>query len=95
MTTNAGEKNAFGSSKEKYTKWIRLGNRQYNVTNFTHPGGAVMNYMEVSHANGSDAQHAFKQFHLRSARAEGILNVLPSKPYVPTTNVDDEAMLKD
>jgi len=95
MTTNPGEKYALGSSKENNTKWIRLGNKQYNVTNFTHPGGSVMNYMEVSHSNGSDAQHAFKQFHLRSARAKGILNVLPVKPYVPTTNLDDEAMLKD
>jgi len=94
MTNNAGEGYARGSSEKKNTKWIRLGNKQYNVTNFNHPGGSVMNYMEVSHANGSDAQHAFKQFHLRSARAEGILNVLPSKPYVLATN-DDEAMMKD
>lgn len=85
-----------GSSPGMNTKWIRMGDKQYNVTHFNHPGGSVMNYMEVSHADGSDAQHVFKQFHLRSLRAEGVLNVLPSKPYVVNKGVDeDEAMLKD
>jgi len=83
------------ASPEMSTKWIRIDDKQYNVTNFNHPGGSVMNYMEVSHSNGSDAQHAFKQFHLRSMRAKSVLNVLPSRPYVSKSIDEDEAMMQD
>jgi len=96
MGTRVGEEFDGVSTVRKNTKWIRLGDKQYNVTHFKHPGGSVMNYMDVSHANGSDAQHVFKQFHLRSVRAVRVLKALPSKPYVFNTSVDeDDAMLQD
>jgi len=78
MNTKVGVPRSEGaSSARKKTKWIRLGDKQYNVTHFNHPGGSVIDFMEKSHTNGSDAQHVFKQFHLRSERAEVFLNVLP------------------
>jgi len=80
-------------------KWVRLCDRQYDITYFKHPGGSIINYMEVSHTNFADAEHVFEQFHLRSSRARGLLNVLPSKPFCKSEDTDDahpdQAMMED
>merc|ERR1719419_616071 len=55
--------------------------------------------MEVSHTNFADAEHVFEQFHLRSSRARGLLNVLPSKPFCKSKDTDDahpdQVMMED
>jgi len=80
-----------GKSKLSINRnWVRLGTRVYDITNFKHPGGSIINYMEVSHSNYSDAQHVFDQFHLRSARAMRMLKALKSKPHF---NVDNDAQV--
>jgi len=93
MSTN--ERAAAGGVK-KESKWIRLGDQQYNVTHFKHPGGSVINYMEVKHTDGADAQHVFDQFHLRSVRAHRILKALPKKPFKQEgPEPKDQAMMED
>jgi len=88
--------NSAAGGKKKETKWVRLGDQQYNITHFSHPGGSIINYMEVTHTNGSDAQHVFDQFHIRSERAKRILKALPSKPYKQKgPKSDDQAMMED
>jgi len=97
MSTKPGESiGGAARGKKRETKWIRLGDQQYNVSYFTHPGGSVINYMTVKHTNGSDAQHVFDQFHLRSERAKRVLKALPSKPYKKKgADSHDQAMMED
>jgi len=78
-------------------KWVRLGKRLYDITHFKHPGGSIINYMEVSHSNYSDAEHVFEQFHLRSPRARRMLNALKSMPYQAKagSTESDQAMMED
>lgn len=59
-------------------KWVRIEDTEYNVTNFKHPGGSVINYMLT--AEGADATDAYREFHMRSARADKILKKLPKRP---------------
>jgi len=71
-------------------KTILIGEYEYNITDFKHPGGSVINYM----TNGQDATQAFQEFHYRSKTAHLILKSLP---HVPRTNYDstDKDMIAD
>ena len=54
-----------------------IDNYEYDITNYKHPGGSVINYM-----NGQDATNAFQEFHYRSKKALTILKLLPHKKIV-------------
>jgi len=54
-----------------------IDNYEYDITNYNHPGGSVINYL-----NGQDATNAFQEFHYRSKKALMILKSLPRKKRV-------------
>jgi len=54
---------------------------EYDITNFRHPGGNVIQYMV-----GQDASATFKEFHYRSSKAQKFLNSLPKKPVSKVTD---------
>ena len=56
-------------------KVIYIGEYEYDITNFKHPGGNVIDYM----TSGQDATQVFEEFHYRSNRAKLILHSLPHK----------------
>ena len=58
-------------------KYIRIENTEYDVTDFKHPGGNVINYMLTS--LGADATETFKEFHMRSRKAQLVLKSLPKR----------------
>jgi fatty acid desaturase len=70
-------------------KHVIIGDRKYDITNFNHPGGNVINYM----AKGQDATEAYREFHQRSKKADMVLRSLPSEPVARPT--DDRDMLDD
>jgi len=49
------------------TRWVRVGETEYDVTNFRHPGGSVIFYMLSN--TGADATEALLEFHMRSPKA--------------------------
>ena len=51
---------------------IIIGEYSYDITDFNHPGGNIIKYME-----GQDATNVFKEFHFRSKKAKHILQSLP------------------
>nr|A4KDP0.1 RecName: Full=Acyl-lipid (8-3)-desaturase; AltName: Full=AN Delta(5)-fatty-acid desaturase; AltName: Full=Acyl-lipid 5-desaturase; AltName: Full=Delta-5 desaturase [Rebecca salina]ABL96295.1 delta-5 desaturase [Rebecca salina] len=63
--------------QEHDKKELVIGDRAYDVTNFVkrHPGGKIIAYQV-----GTDATDAYKQFHVRSAKADKMLKSLPSRP---------------
>ena len=71
-------------------KTIIIKNVEYDITNFNHPGGGVINYM----TQGQDATEAFHEFHYRSKKAKEVLRVLPHS-LVKIQNRDDNEMLED
>jgi len=70
-------------------KTIIINNNEYDITNFNHPGGSVINYMI-----GQDATLAFEEFHNRSKKAMMVLQTLPHTPIKTVDKIDNE-MLKD
>jgi len=60
------------------TRWVRVGDVEYDVTHFKHPGGSVIFYMLSN--TGADATEAFNEFHLRSPKAWKMLKALPQRP---------------
>jgi fatty acid desaturase 2 (delta-6 desaturase) len=70
-------------------KYVIIGDRKYDITNFNHPGGNVINYM----VKGQDATEAYREFHNRSKRADTVLRSLPSELVERPT--DDREMLDD
>lgn len=56
-------------------KVIYIGEYEYDITNFKHPGGNVIDYM----TSGQDATQVFEEFHYRSTRSKLILHSLPHK----------------
>lgn len=63
-------------------KTIRLDGVVYDITNFNHPGGSVINYAgnassSSSSSNADDAGDTFREFHARSNRAKAVLASLP------------------
>jgi fatty acid desaturase 2 (delta-6 desaturase) len=55
-------------------KTIRLNGVVYDITNFNHPGGSIINY---AGQGTDDAGDAFREFHSRSAKATATLASLP------------------
>jgi hypothetical protein len=74
-------------------KKIIIGDHEYDITNFKHPGGSVINYL----SQGQDATKAFEEFHYRSKKAQQVLQSLPSKKLDKNAAVDesDKEMLED
>ena len=70
-------------------KIINIGNYAYDITNFKHPGGNVIDYM----TNGQDATNVFEEFHYRSEKSKIILKSLPSNKIIK--NIEDKEMLED
>jgi len=64
-----------------FRKWVRIGDFEYDVTHFKHPGGNIINYMLTS--VGADATETFKEFHMRSKRAPLVLKSLPKRAAGP------------
>jgi len=54
------------------TQNIIIGEYSYDITDFKHPGGNIIKYME-----GQDATNVFEEFHFRSKKAKHILQSLP------------------
>jgi len=52
---------------------IRIEGVTYDITNFKHPGGNIIQYAK----NSPDATEVFREFHHRSAKASKILRSLP------------------
>jgi len=75
--------------KTKPQKFIIIDGYEYDITDFKHPGGNVINYM----ANGQNATEAFNEFHFRSEKAKKVLKSLPHKPI--EKKFDDEQILKE
>jgi fatty acid desaturase len=71
-------------------KKIIIGDYEYDITNFKHPGGNVINYM----TNGQNATEAFNEFHFRSAKAHAILASLP-KTKLERPHPNDREILDD
>jgi fatty acid desaturase 2 (delta-6 desaturase) len=71
-------------------KFVIINDYKYDITNFKHPGGNVINYM----ANGDNATEAFNEFHYRSKTATQVLNQLP-KTKLSNFIYDDKDILKD
>jgi len=55
-------------------KKIKLDGVVYDISNFNHPGGSIINY---AGQDGHDAGDAFKEFHARSEYAHKVLASLP------------------
>ncbi|KAJ1629966.1 delta-5 desaturase [Pavlovales sp. CCMP2436] len=58
-------------------KEIVIHDRAYDITTFSkrHPGGKIIGFQV-----GTDATDAYKQFHIRSVKADKVLKSLPSRP---------------
>lgn len=54
---------------------ICIGEYEYDITHFNHPGGKVI----YSMTQGQDATNAFEEFHYRSKKARVILHSLPKQ----------------
>ena len=75
---------------DKPAKKIIIGDYEYDITNFKHPGGNVINYM----TNGQNATEAFNEFHFRSKKALNVLASLPKKK-LDTPHLTDREVLED
>ena len=76
------------------TRVVRVGETEYDVTDFKHPGGSVIFYMLSN--TGADATEAFKEFHMRSPKAWKMLKALPQRPAATPRSADPDApMLED
>lgn len=65
-------------TKPKTNEKIRIGEYEYDITNFNHPGGNVIHFM----TKGQDATNAFEEFHYRSKKARLILQSLPKEKII-------------
>jgi acyl-CoA 6-desaturase (Delta-6 desaturase) len=59
---------------------ILIDGRIYDITNFKHPGGSVINFYA---GKGIDATEAFNNFHIRSKKAMTILKSKPNRLATP------------
>lgn len=72
-------------------KYVIIDKHKYDITNFKHPGGNVINYLDKK-----DATETFNEFHYRSKTAKKYLNSLPKTKLFQSTNIDtDIDMLED
>jgi hypothetical protein len=72
-------------------KTILIDNREYDISNFKHPGGNVIFYM----TEGQDASLAFYEFHRRSKKTTQILKSLPNKASERNPDDNDKEMIED
>ena len=71
--------------------YIRIENLVYDITDFDHPGGKVIQTHAWTEENNIDATNAFYQFHNRSLKAFKILKTLPSFPTkLPRDDIERE-----
>ncbi len=63
---------------------IRIDGVTYDITNFKHPGGNIINYAK----NSPDATEIFREFHHRSTKATKVLRGLPV--YKPEKEEEEE-----
>jgi len=70
----------------KEARTLVIDGYEYDITEFKHPGGNVINYM-----TGQDASAPFKEFHSRSKKVTKYLNSLPKKP----VTMDKEQVMKE
>jgi len=76
--------------KAPWSKVVRVGEEEYDITGWRHPGGNVINYALAN--TGADATEVWREFHDRSKRAHGLLKNWPRskrRPYVLETFADD------
>ncbi len=66
-------------------KEVLIDGELYDVTNFKHPGGSVMDFYA---GKGIDASQSFHQFHVRSKKVDKYMKSLPHRPA-------DAKMIKD
>ena len=71
-------------------RFIIINSHKYDITEFKHPGGNVINYM----TNGENATEVFNEFHYRSKSAHRILNTLP-KTKLTNFDYEDKEILRD
>jgi fatty acid desaturase len=74
-------------------KNIIIGQYSYDITDFKHPGGNVIQYMA-----GQDATNVFEEFHYRSKKAKQMLNCLPRtkvEQSITNTTTTEQKMLAD
>ena len=71
-------------------RFIIINSHKYDITDFKHPGGNVINYM----TNGENATEIFNEFHYRSKSAHKILNSLP-KTKLENFDYEDKEILRD
>ena len=73
---------------------IIIGEYSYDITDYKHPGGNIIKYME-----GQDATTVFEEFHFRSKKAKRILQTLPRTKIDPPkendTKTTEQKMLED
>ena len=73
---------------------IIIGDYSYDITDYKHPGGNIIKYME-----GQDATTVFEEFHFRSKKAKHILQTLPRTKIDPPkendTKTTEQKMLED
>jgi hypothetical protein len=78
------------NDNKKPERKIIIGEYEYDITNFKHPGGNVINYM----TNGQNATEAFNEFHFRSTKARAILASLPKRK-LDAPHPNDREVLDD
>ncbi|WZN65742.1 fatty acid desaturase [Chloropicon roscoffensis] len=76
-TVSHGVANAADPKAAKPRKYVSIDGVEYDVTDFKHPGGSVINYMLTS--LGADATETFNEFHMRSKKAKLVLKSLPKR----------------
>ena len=89
-----GEKVVSGVKKE-----VLIDGELYDVTDFKHPGGTVLDFYA---GKGVDATQSFHQFHIRSKKIDKYMKSLPHRPADAKTlkdarSLDDkqDQLLKD
>jgi fatty acid desaturase 2 (delta-6 desaturase) len=80
--------------------FIRINNTEYDISNFKHPGGKIINFLsyKISLSNKDkseknktvDAYLTYKEFHNNSKKADKYLNSLPKKDITKFLNKDNE-----
>uniref|UniRef100_A0A7S0QVE4 Cytochrome b5 heme-binding domain-containing protein n=1 Tax=Pyramimonas obovata TaxID=1411642 RepID=A0A7S0QVE4_9CHLO len=57
-------------------KEVLIEGKFYDVTDFKHPGGSIIKFLSGS---GADATASYREFHVRSKKADKFLKALPSR----------------
>jgi len=92
-TKTKGDKTTTKVTEPKTVKKICIGEYEYGITHFKHPGGKVIE----SWTHGQDATNVFEEFHYRSKTARKILQSLPKTKIIKKKkeNTEEKEMLLD